>query len=255
MAAYIGSGVTLKGLTHNDFHYTFNISGTVTASDIGKAVTQDADTANTVKLAGDGDEIIGRLEAYEDRTQEGLKLATVSLKGGLEFPVKSGETVAIGDSICGAGSGLVKALAAATLPQGEVALVVDITALGTAQTVYIPTPVAGVVTKVYGVSDGAGSTADATVTVSKGATALAALVFEDDYTAGTAITDATIADHELAAGDVLTVVTDGGGAGTGLTHIVIYVAPEAGVDAITHTTHDRANRVWATRTGYCTAVL
>lgn len=111
MTNVIGAGISLKGIYHDDWQYPFLISGTVTAADIGKAVTQDTTAANTVKLAGAGDPILGRLEVYEDRVAEGIKVATVALKGGVRFPVKSGETVAVGDTVQGAGSGEVKALA------------------------------------------------------------------------------------------------------------------------------------------------
>ena len=111
MAGLIGAGVTFKGLTHRDFYYPALISGTVTISDLGKAVTQDTTAANTIKLAGDGDEIIGRLEVFEDRTNtEGIVVATYSRLGGLKFPLKAAEVVVVGDSIQGAGSGEVKAL-------------------------------------------------------------------------------------------------------------------------------------------------
>ena len=56
-------GVTLKGLTFPDFNITFNLTDTVTNVDdvIGLAVTQDTSAANSVKLATDGAEILGRI--------------------------------------------------------------------------------------------------------------------------------------------------------------------------------------------------
>lgn len=104
----IGNGVTLAGLPNEDAQRTFLVSGTVTQADIGKAVTLDTAAANTVKLAGDNDVILGRLESYEDRTAEGIKVGTVSHDGSMEFPVNADavssptdETPDVGDYICG----------------------------------------------------------------------------------------------------------------------------------------------------------
>ncbi len=103
------SEVILKGTTQPDFRYTYKISGTIDAStDIGKAITFDSATANTVKLAGDGDLIIGSLFSYEDRTVEGVKLATIDTKGGMALPKEASVTIALGATVVGAGSGLVK---------------------------------------------------------------------------------------------------------------------------------------------------
>lgn len=109
MAGRIGAGISLAGMYHEAWQYPFYISGSVTQDDVGKAVTLDTSAANTVKLAGDGDVILGRLEVYEDRVQEGIKVATVNLAGGMKLPVKTGETVNVGDSAIGAGSGEVRA--------------------------------------------------------------------------------------------------------------------------------------------------
>ena len=121
----IGNGVTLRGFYQEDFQFTFNISGDPTQDDLTKAVTLDTASANTVKLAGDGDVIIGRLEVLEDRTVEGLKVATVSIKGGNAFPIADAQVVNVGDTIVGAGAGEVKAAAAADWTQNYVVEVVD----------------------------------------------------------------------------------------------------------------------------------
>lgn len=110
MAGRIGAGISLAGMYHEDWQYPFFISGDVSHEDIGKAVTLDTSKANTVKLAGDGDPVLGRLEVYEDRVQEGIKVATVNLAGGMKLPVKEGETVNIGDAVIGAGSGEVRSV-------------------------------------------------------------------------------------------------------------------------------------------------
>lgn len=80
MPGIIGNGVSVRGIVFNQFDITFNISGTVVAADVGKAVTLDTAAANTMKLAGDGDTIYGILRSYENRVQEGIKVGTVSMK-------------------------------------------------------------------------------------------------------------------------------------------------------------------------------
>lgn len=116
----IGQGISLRGMIHNDFHYPFMISGTVTAADLGKPVTLDKTAANTVKIAGDGDTILGQLVTYEDRKVEGVKVATVALRGGWAFKVKSGDALAIGDTAVGAGAGEIKKATANDLNQNVV---------------------------------------------------------------------------------------------------------------------------------------
>lgn len=107
MAGNIGV-VSLNALHHEDAQYTFLVSGTVTTADIGKAVTIDSAAANTVKLAGDNDVILGRLESFEDRTAEGIKVGAVSCEGAMKFLVNedavaspTDETPTVGDYICG----------------------------------------------------------------------------------------------------------------------------------------------------------
>lgn len=108
MSAQIGY-TSLAGIHDENVQLGFLISGTVTEADIGKAVTLDSGAANTVKLAGDNDVILGRLMAYEDRTAEGIKMATVSMGVSMDFPINTDavssptdETPAVGDYICGA---------------------------------------------------------------------------------------------------------------------------------------------------------
>jgi hypothetical protein len=107
MSNVIGNGVSLRGLYHDDFQYPFLLAAGITIADQGKAVTLDASAANTVKLAGDGDRIIGRLEVVEIRVQEGINIGTVSIMGGLDFPAKAGYVAASGDNLVGAAGGLV----------------------------------------------------------------------------------------------------------------------------------------------------
>lgn len=118
MAGLIGQGVTLRGYHIEDWIFTFNLAAGITSSDVGKAVSLDTSGSNKVKLAADGDRIIGRLTTVENRTQEGLLVGAVELKFLNTLPIKAGEVVAVGNSVQGAGSGEVKALAASTDTDG-----------------------------------------------------------------------------------------------------------------------------------------
>lgn len=86
MVGRIGT-VSLRGLIHPDFQYGFLGAAGLTKADEGKVVTLDTTVANTVKLAKNGDPILGRLEVVEVRTQEGTINCTVSIVGGMSFPV------------------------------------------------------------------------------------------------------------------------------------------------------------------------
>lgn len=109
--AQIGT-VTLSGLPHSEFQYTWVLASGITAADSGKAVTLDATAPNTVKLAADGDDILGRLETVEVRVAEGVSVGTVSLFGGMKFPVASGlaagDVPDVGEYLSGGGAGGVK---------------------------------------------------------------------------------------------------------------------------------------------------
>ena len=64
-------GVTLKNtVPANDL--TFILADGIKEEHVGLAVVQDSTASNTVKLAGDGDLIFGRLENVEDRKVEGI---------------------------------------------------------------------------------------------------------------------------------------------------------------------------------------
>lgn len=107
--------VVSYGYPLDDFTFTYNISGTVDQTSLGKALTQDTSAASTFKLAGDGDPIDGRLWSYEDRTQQGAgKVGAVQRRFKELLPIKAGlaglNVVAIGDTVVGAGAGEVKSL-------------------------------------------------------------------------------------------------------------------------------------------------
>lgn len=98
--------------------------------------------------------------------------------------------------------------------------------LGTASTHYVVCPIAGVVSKVLGVSNANGATATGTVTISVPTTgAIATLPFVSGYTAGGMVEDTTITAHALAAKGVITVATDGGGDGAGEVIVTLEITP------------------------------
>lgn len=123
--AVIGAGVSLKGIHHEEFHYPFNLKAGIVAADATKAVSIDPSAKNTVKLAADGEQIIGRLVTVENRAIEGTLVGAVEIRGGFALPIKAGETVNVGDTVVGAGNGEVKAAATANHADN---VVVEVTA-------------------------------------------------------------------------------------------------------------------------------
>lgn len=101
-------GVTIVGIAQTPT-LTFYLASAIAATDIGKPVKLDTTASNRVALAGDGDAILGVLESYEDRAQEGVKTGAVTIRGGYRFNYPTGDAVAVGDSIVGSAvSGEVK---------------------------------------------------------------------------------------------------------------------------------------------------
>lgn len=113
MATKIGFGPSLRGMHFEEWHVTMTLAAGIVVADEGKAVALDTGAANKAKLAGDGDQIIGRLEKVENRVQEGILVGTIALKFSNLLPIKASlsgaEVVAIGSTVVGAGSGEVKA--------------------------------------------------------------------------------------------------------------------------------------------------
>ena len=108
MTEIASGGVTLVGIPQQDFRFTFRLTAGMVAADIGKPVALSTAANNTVKLAGDGEVVIGRLLTYRNLTTEGIIVGTVELKGG--FRCDTTGVVAIGDSVVGsATAGAVKA--------------------------------------------------------------------------------------------------------------------------------------------------
>lgn len=99
MGSNIGNGVSLRGLTQDQFNYVFLAATGITIDDIGKAVSFKSNTANTVQLAGDGEFIVGNILSFEDRTTEGLRLVTVQTEGGYLFPLNPNATASSPDEL------------------------------------------------------------------------------------------------------------------------------------------------------------
>lgn len=117
---YTPNAVVANSFSFPDYTFTMNVSGAVVQADVGKAVTLDTATANTVKLAAAGDRIYGRLESLETGGLDGLTVGAVSRKYRAILPVASGlaglDVPAIGDTVVGsATAGAVKASNNATI--------------------------------------------------------------------------------------------------------------------------------------------
>lgn len=116
--------VTLRGFYFEDSHLTVNLAAGITAEHRGRAMSIGA-APNTYKLASDDDVIVARLETVEDRKVEGQLVGTIAFRFSNLLPIKSGETVAAGDTVVGAGDGFVKAAAVSAPTQNHVAEVLD----------------------------------------------------------------------------------------------------------------------------------
>lgn len=119
MPGIVGNGVTLRGLSSEDFKFTWNITGTggvaPSASNKNTDVPMMIDSAadNSAKQVTDGAVILGRLESFENRVQEGLVVGTISHKCVAVFDY-TGTAPTRGNSVVGsATANKVKAAAAA----------------------------------------------------------------------------------------------------------------------------------------------
>lgn len=91
--------VSLRGLYIEAFIVTFLGASGMTAADKGKAVTLDTSAANTVKLAGNGDAILGILESVEVRAQDGVITCAVATRGGFSFALNPNATASSPDEL------------------------------------------------------------------------------------------------------------------------------------------------------------
>jgi hypothetical protein len=112
---YTPGGVVSYGFPQaaDPFTFTYLISGTFAddaamAAVAGKAVAWDSAAANTVKLAGNGDTVIGRIFTGERRAVLGINVVSVQRKFKEKLPATAGHGIVVGNAVMGAGAGLVK---------------------------------------------------------------------------------------------------------------------------------------------------
>lgn len=106
--AYNPNTVVAESFVFDDFWFTYNLAAGTTAADVGKAVELDVSGAKKAKLASNDAEVFGRLETFEDRGN-GLLVGTVSRKFVSKLPAANGHAIVVGNSVRGAGAGLVEA--------------------------------------------------------------------------------------------------------------------------------------------------
>jgi hypothetical protein len=100
MATPFHTTVDLRGIHFEDRKITMVLNSAIVKADEGKPVTIDS-ANNRVKIAGDGDNILGVLEVVEDRTIEGIKVGTIAFNYVAEWPIKAADTLAVGDVAVG----------------------------------------------------------------------------------------------------------------------------------------------------------
>jgi hypothetical protein len=112
---YTASGIVSHGFPQaaDPFTFTYLVSGVAATDDAaaalaGKAVSLNTAAANTVKLAADGEAIFGRVFQGENRGVLGVVTASVQRKFKEKLPAASGHGIDVGDSVVGAGGGLVR---------------------------------------------------------------------------------------------------------------------------------------------------
>jgi hypothetical protein len=112
---FTGSGVVSFGFPIDAFTFTYYITGladdAATAAAVGKAVSQDTSAASSVKLAADAEAIFGRVFQAENRSVLGVKTAAIQRRFKEKLPATVGHAIAVGESVVGAGGGLVRKVA------------------------------------------------------------------------------------------------------------------------------------------------
>jgi hypothetical protein len=98
---YTIGGIVSEAFTFNDSIFTYAISGSPTIADVGKAVTIDTAGPSTMKLTGDNDQVLGRLETFEDRAVLGLKVGAVARRFKCKFPAAVGHSIVVGSCVSG----------------------------------------------------------------------------------------------------------------------------------------------------------
>ncbi|ASV43951.1 hypothetical protein [Pseudoalteromonas phage KB12-38] len=101
------------GIRMEDANATFYLNSTVTGQEhVGCPVSLDPSANFTVGLSQDGEDILGALESFENRSQEGYNAGAVAPKLYTNFTY-TGVAPEIGKWVVGAGNGEVKASATA----------------------------------------------------------------------------------------------------------------------------------------------
>ena len=119
--------VTFQNIHVEEFSLTWYLEASIDEDDIGKGVTIDATAARTVKLAGDGDRVIGHLSTVEDRTVEGVLVGAVDLKGAFKMAY-TGTAPVVGYGVQGsATAGVLKTSGAAAAAGEPIVVYVDTT--------------------------------------------------------------------------------------------------------------------------------
>lgn len=122
---YTPANVVSYGFPIDPTIFTYLLASGIAAPDVGKAVSLDTAAANSVKLAADAEQIFGRLETYEDRDSLSIKTGAVSRLFKEKLPAASGHGIVVGDSVVGAGAGLVRKAAAGAESTGNRTIVVE----------------------------------------------------------------------------------------------------------------------------------
>lgn len=99
--------VTMNGYRPDGSSRTLLGASTITANDILKPVVADTSAANTVKLASDGEAMIGIIDQRADYTSQGEGIVlTVAFRFGAELPYTG--DLAVGDLVVADGNGGVR---------------------------------------------------------------------------------------------------------------------------------------------------
>jgi len=125
--AFNPNQVVLDGFTQHDFAFTMFLAADGGLTDdeiIGRCVSLDTSADATVKLAAADEAIYGRVFQVEDRSQEGVVTVTVETRFRKRLKKGTGTVVNRGNTVVGAGAGLVKAALAAD-PAKNVVLAVS----------------------------------------------------------------------------------------------------------------------------------
>jgi hypothetical protein len=154
MTNILGAGVSVEGILDQDV-FTFNAAADIqtmyvtnyglpgvlygevaTLGPVGLAVTYDTTADTQVRLAHDGEFIVGVIEQVENRVQEGICVCAVRIRGGLKLPVATGHTVNVGDMVggCTAYPGNIQTITPLTGTTGQLAKSNFVTSIATYST-------------------------------------------------------------------------------------------------------------------------